>query len=646
MKTKNLSRSASLRRSLFTCFFALLTAFFGLIFCMQPATLSASAASTPAFVIQNYDVDVTIDKNREISFFERLTVHFYRVGRKKEFYRSFPLEGDQFYDFDVKGINNPLFDYYIADNPDVEGFMDVNMTGGVEVGATLTYEISYKSLLSVADVKNGMRLDVIGSGWFAEIYDVDVTMHFPAAVTAYDVYSGAYGDEENGSIEYTLAEDGKTLTLSTDLLPLAYNSTYNETMAEGITVEFALEKGGLVSPFISQFFTKRMLVIAIVGVIAVAASIFVFIGCRTKREIVTVVNVKAPNDMDPLFMGKAIDASVDDEDITSMIYYFANKGWLNINLDDPKDAILIRRVQTLPYGTPVYVSTLFEGLFAGSPTVKISSLANRYYVYIDKAKIQLSAKDVPRYEKKSSMGLLICALLAVAMVVLIPYVFGKLIIGGDYANFYSAFMLLPLAVFFAVLYVRKDKWYKLKKSAKIVLSVAAVVIAAFSALIYSHAFATQVMSAWEKVVLLLFACILLFVGVSLLSRTERYNQLLGDILGFKDFIVYTEKEKIKFMLEDNPQLMYDILPYAQVLGVTDEWEDKFKDILIEKPSWCVGSNAAAYNYFVINRYMRASTRIMQVRPQSSGSSVGRSGGGGGRGGFSGGGRGGGGGGVR
>ena len=61
--------------------------------------------------------------------------------------------------------------------------------------------------------------------------------------------------------------------------------------------------------------------------------------------------------------------------------------------------------------------------------------------------------------------------------------------------------------------------------------------------------------------------------------------MLGEILGFKEFITVTEEDKIKFMLEDNPELFYDILPYAQVLGVTKEWEDKFKNILLQPPSW-------------------------------------------------------------
>ena len=134
---------------------------------------------------------------------------------------------------------------------------------------------------------------------------------------------------------------------------------------------------------------------------------------------------------------------------------------------------------------------------------------------------------------------------------------------------------------------------------------------------------------------------------SALSRTEKYCEKLGDILGFKEFIVVTEEDKIKFMLEQDPTLYFKVLPYAQVLGVTDEWTDKFKNILIPEPAWCVGCAPDLFDYLILRHSIRVLTRGMMVRPQpKQGSFTGRSGGGGHFGGFGGGGHGGGGGGWR
>ena len=97
------------------------------------------------------------------------------------------------------------------------------------------------------------------------------------------------------------------------------------------------------------------------------------------------------------------------------------------------------------------------------------------------------------------------------------------------------------------------------------------------------------------------------------------------------------------MLEENPQLYYKILPYAQVLGVTNEWEKKFENILIEPPTWCHGTNSTVFDYMIFNRTMSHALMTAMQRPDSKGGGgISGAGGGGSFGGFGGGGFGGGG----
>ena len=86
------------------------------------------------------------------------------------------------------------------------------------------------------------------------------------------------------------------------------------------------------------------------------------------------------------------------------------------------------------------------------------------------------------------------------------------------------------------------------------------------------------------------------------------------------------------MLEENPQLYYKVLPYAQVLGVTNEWEEKFAKILIPAPTWCTSPHMDVFDYIILNRCMRRAMATAMRPPQNS--TGGRSGSGGG---FSGGG---------
>ena len=109
-----------------------------------------------------------------------------------------------------------------------------------------------------------------------------------------------------------------------------------------------------------------------------------------------------------------------------------------------------------------------------------------------------------------------------------------------------------------------------------------------------------------------------------------------------------EKDRLEMLLEENPQYYYDILPYAHVLGVSDKWEDKFKDIALEPPRYVSGGETAVnlYLYTRLMHSMDAGMRSAMSHKPSSSSRSGFGGFRGGGGGFGGGGFGGGGGGAR
>ena len=78
---------------------------------------------------------------------------------------------------------------------------------------------------------------------------------------------------------------------------------------------------------------------------------------------------------------------------------------------------------------------------------------------------------------------------------------------------------------------------------------------------------------------------------SMIARTDAYSAKLGEILGFKDFLVFTEKDRIEALLEEQPELFYRLLPYAQVLGVTEKWTEKFEGIDLAPPTYYSCSDA-------------------------------------------------------
>ena len=118
------------------------------------------------------------------------------------------------------------------------------------------------------------------------------------------------------------------------------------------------------------------------------------------------------------------------------------------------------------------------------------------------------------------------------------------------------------------------------------------------------------------------------------KRTKAGNQVYGQILGFKEFIKKAELDRLKMLVEENPSYYYDIMPYAYVLGLSDQWIENFETMHMPEPDWYSGRDPFGDAVFYS---MVRSANACATAPETSG--------GGSSGGFSGGGSGGGGGGA-
>ena len=647
--------------SLFALIFALFFPFLGGR--VEMNTVQAFAYGD-VIEVQSYDVDLTVRTDRKVEIKENIRVKFLASGLTM-FYRSLPIEKARYTNITASCVGNDEFFYTVEDNPDTSDFIDINCVGGAEMGNVWTYDLSYTVEHGGNEVENGMHIDVIGYGWSVPLNNVSVQVHFPVSVeeNALKLYSGGYGANGNeANVTVQLSADKKTLSLAAEQLNVVYNDYYGEEMAQGITLGFTLGEGVLQDYTHTRLFTDGMGKILIGTVIALGLALLVFLFAPAKKEIITTVNIKAPDEMDPMKMGKLIDGTVDSEDVTSMIYYFAHKGYLTIDFTDEDNPLLTQKVLVLPKTESTHARTLFNGLFAHADreiiegktpfdedevkvTTRVSDLQYQFYESADKA-----IKQTPKlkmYEPKSVLWYVLGGVCGLLYGLIMPLV-SSFAIGGGYAYFGGIVFIVPIAVVLILGLLKENYRYKWKKSALVGMTAGQIGIAALFALIFTAFFASYVLTRYEKLVVCVGALLPTFFTLNKLARTEKYRKTLGQILGFKDFIVVTEEDKIKFMLEEDPELYYKVLPYAQVLGVTDEWEEKFANITLPPPTWCVGAHMTYFDYMLINRCMRRAMITALARPESAGggSFIGRSGGGGHFGGFGGGGFGGGGGGAR
>lgn len=62
-----------------------------------------------------------------------------------------------------------------------------------------------------------------------------------------------------------------------------------------------------------------------------------------------------------------------------------------------------------------------------------------------------------------------------------------------------------------------------------------------------------------------------FFAIFMQRKTEYGETITAKVLGFKDYLIHAEKEKIEKLVEKNPNYFYEILPYTYVLGVSEKW---------------------------------------------------------------------------
>ena len=605
-------------------------------------TASAATYNPYSFYFESYDVTYDIKSNREISVTEKLKIKF--TGRESTgFVKSIPVNaGEMVKKVKVAELINGAEHsvYYDVDSVSDDA---ANPYVTVDIGdysnktnETHTYQITYDYCLTKAQEGNNyLTLNAIGvdrdSG--CDIKSANVTLILPDGYKSGKCYVGRVLANDEEAFSKTVNADGRTvLTLANK--PLEYN--------EGVTFDLEFEEGALTTYF---DFTPYWFVIA-AGVLLVLVIILKVLFFN-KGGLTPYVNFDAPNKMSPLLMGMLIDGKVDSEDITSMIFHWADKGYLKINFDDQRDPSLIRIVKALPQGTPDYEQILFAELFGGADVVKPSFLRNRFYITIDKVSRMVSSQNKNLYNGKSVIISWLVAILAGLMLGITPLLLGLLQVSLRFTIWAPFIAIVPLIFVFVFCMGMVSTKYKSKKGTKIGFLCAVLGISALITLVYTIFVPSFILGVIPKILLCVIVCATVGTSVTLINRTKAYTEQLNEIVGFKNFIELVEKEKLETMLEEDPEFFYHILPYAQVLGVSDKWEEKFKDITIQPPQWATCSTAdTLLNFYVFNRIMHISFATMKSnmasRPSSSGSSGFGGFGGGGGGGHVGGGHGGGG----
>lgn len=628
------------------------------------------------YTLNSYDINIIVNENNTLSITEKIGAYF--NVEKHGIFRKIPLKN---YVTRLDGTSSKnrakISDIKVSDNYSlsIENGYKVIKIGNANYTLTgqKNYEISYLYNLGRDTEKeyDELYFNLIGDEWDTSISNITFTITMPKKFDTSNLgfSSGTVGSTDSSKIIYNVDEN-------------VINGKYNGTLSTGeaLTVRLQLPEGYFVNANINM--SPIYYLMFIVPIVGLLISFIIWKIYGKDEQVIETVEFYPPQGFNSLEIGFLYKGNAENKDVTSLLIYLANKGYIKITETEDKslfstekgfiitklkeydgsnanekmfltglfennnsvDLVKVKEIMTQAKANGKKISYLQAIELATDRTEKQSVTKNDLYdsFYITMGKIISNINNKKNKQlifekntKMKSIAIILFIITTLVTIVSIPTL--------EYAGIKELKITLLICAFYV-------PFFAIGLFAKIPIGVR-IFWLGFT-LFHSFFFfstlpiANAVKDDYHYLIGLLFG-IICVIGMILLlkampKRTKYGNEMLGKIKGFKKFLETAEKQKLEAMVMENPTYFYDILPFTYVLGVSDKWIKKFETISLQAPNWYDGYssfNTTSFGSF-INSTMKSASSAMSSSPSSSSSGGGDSSGGGSSGGGSGGGGGG------
>lgn len=602
------------------------------------------------FAASGYDIlemhsDLTITPEGVYAVDERIVMDFHEPLHG--FYRVLPVEY-LFADSNRPDVRVRVSKVKASDTLSVmrEGSYVTIRVGDADrtVTGVRDYAISYRYDIG-ADPHAGydeFYFNIVGEDWEVPIerFSFAITFPFPIDRDRISFSRGVWGTRTAEGLTWQLSADRTLITGTSTTLEPGESITVRVEMPEGYFVERTDWQARYKIPFL------------LVSLVLVFLAWLSWHRYGKDKDLIIVPRYSPPEGMSPLDVGYIIDGSLDPRDVTSMIFYWADKGCLTI-VEEGKKFSFIKGHD--PKGASKHELQMFDSFFSSGKNgvVTAKDLEGKFFLSYQKLK-----KTVDRYYRgdralASVQSRNKAALTTLSMI--LPAIGYALILTGNYpgpATLIVSIVALGGAITLLVLFhVMMRSWHMYGPAKKFFWFLVFLVLVTFDFLFLLGT--GWVIDAPMDDVIFGSALVMLsniplaLFAIITIQRSEFGRRKLEEVLGFRDFIDTVEMEELNRMIAQDPAYYYHVLSFAIVLGLEKKWAKKFSSITLEPPNWYMGQHTV-WNAMVISSVLnRCNTALLSsvvTSPKSSpGSRFGGSSFGGG--GFSGGGFGGGGGGA-
>jgi hypothetical protein len=498
------------------------------------AALLLAAPAGAQEVIRSFSADVFVQDDGNLSVVERILYDF-GAAQKHGIYREIPLRGGEGF-----GGAHTLA-ITIDDVTDEHGgprTWKVESGGGrvhVRIGdadRTVTgrheYRIRYRVKRALTFFPEGAELawNVTGNEWKVPIDRAEARVYLPDGALGKAkarCFSGAYGSRAS---ECTAVDDGSTMAFAASGL----------RPAAGLTAAVAFPKGLFPEPSRFQSGVDVAMEQGALWLLAPIATLALFLQLwRTHGRDAgggesVPVRYEPPEGLSPAEVGTLLDQSADLADLSATLIDLAVRGYLEIQEVESsrflflgsKDYVL-KKKRGADDLLRGHELAFYSALFAGRDVVRVSALREKFHDHVEEVRSQV-------YAQLSAPG--------------------------------GCFRKSPETV--------RRIW----RGVALAVGVAGVTLGGAA-----------------KIPPLAVGCLLVCAAIPFLfanampSRTARGRRLYLEILGYREFLLRVDRDRLERLGGRTTDRFEKALAYALVLGAADRWADAFADLYAKPPDW-------------------------------------------------------------
>lgn len=535
------------------------------------------------YKVTGYTINATVREDNSLLIDEVIDVHFNYSSHG--IYRYIPLYQTVMFEQDGKTYKKN-YKVEVIFNKNISDKCDFYLSGSnyiMQIGdpnryadEDSTYHINYIIKLGDDKIKDFDQLyyNFIGTGWDTTISNVNINIQFEKPIEDRPItfYVGTDGDDK--IITRTIENNFVSFTYSNRIDPF-----------QGVTARTALDEG--------YFKTEKKSLTPNIIILSCAAGLFIlaliiYIINKNKNKIVPIVEFTAPENITPSDAGYIIDANVNNGDVSALVVYWASKGFVKI--DESTGETVLTKLKDSDELFKDYEKRIFNAMFDGDGEFVISKVDSSTAKAISDARKNIKQENSKFFNKRT---LTIKSLFVLAFAVLIGV--GLKVIANIVDIFFASIFCVSIAIVCAAVVLglmtikdqkltlskKKYFWYQVPLFLILIGIYIPCVIFLFD--IYTDPLLTSIFVP-------VFGLLSVLLIMNLNTRKEGKNKEVGRVFGLRTFILVTEQDRLKMLAEENPELFFDVLPYAYVLGISNVWIEKFKTIDVQSPDWYVSNN--------------------------------------------------------